>query len=130
GVVGSIIDQCRKYDPALAPSVLPVGFNEEVSPAVLKQAAERVARALRRSSYFLAFDGLETYIWPATTHHGVTHMAVQRGKSRPSELCAFLRELKELGESRGLGGSRIGISADAPKSRHADNDLNDLLCLD
>jgi hypothetical protein len=129
GVVGSIIDQCRKYDPDVAPSVLPVDIdhpittspaqtedqNEEFRKATIKLAAQRVARALRRTRYYLALDALEAYVWPATTHHGLTHMAVGKGaKQRLENLVDFLLQLSE----EQLGESVIGISVDDPQSRH------------
>jgi NAD-dependent SIR2 family protein deacetylase len=135
GVVGSIIDQCRKTDPDLAPSVLPVEIDSskyEVPIAEpIKLAAKRVARALKRTRYYLAFDGLETYVWPATTHHGLTHMAIDRGASvRLEKLVVFLKHLK--GEP--LGESKVGISVDGSTCRYSatesKEDLSKYLSLD
>ena len=126
GVVGSIIDQCRKYDPDLPPSVLPVDIDrignevdkKELLEATIHLAAKRVARALRRTRYYLALDGLETYVWAATTHHGLSHMAIERaGAVRLKSLVAFLGALPKL-EDESLGESLVGISVDDPISRH------------
>ncbi|HSS19410.1 MAG TPA: SIR2 family protein [Pyrinomonadaceae bacterium] len=144
GVVGSIIDQCRKFDPDLAPSVLPVdidhindeGNGSQFLGRTIILAAKRVARALRRTRYYLAFDGLETYAWPATTHHGLTHMAIQRkAAARLKNLVDFLLELKQqmnpekpkssesqIGQAEPeRSGSRIGVSVDDPKARYTEN---------
>lgn len=129
GVVGSIIDQCRKYDPDLPPSVLPVDIDrignevekEKLLEDTIHLAAKRVARALRRTRYYLALDGLETYVWAATTHHGLSHMAIERGAAvRLESLGAFLRALPKL-EDESLGESLVGISVDNPISRHTKN---------
>lgn len=157
GVVGSIIDQCRKFDPDLAPSVLPVNIEDieghseypEFVDRIIDLAARRVARALRRTRYYLAFDGLETYAWPATTHHGLTHMAIQRGAAaRLRNLVQFLVKLKHPEAPRGskpcvegsdnqgdgigderdwLGESLIGVSVDDPKTRYAAREDQDNL---
>lgn len=129
GVVGSIIDQCRKYDPDLAPSVLPFdidslpseGTQQRFLNTTLELAATRVARALRRTRYYLAIDGLETYVWPATTHHGLSHIAIQSGAGvRLKNLVDFLEKLR--GEE--LGESIVGISVDESISRHHNRKLN------
>ncbi len=135
GVVGAIIDQCRKYDPDLAPSVLPVDIDslsdkgqEEFLHDTIGIAVNRVARALRRARYYLALDGLETYAWPATTHHGLSHMAIQNNaRRRLKNLGEFLRRL--VGLKEGLGESLVGISVDRPISRH-EKDLSVHLALD
>jgi NAD-dependent SIR2 family protein deacetylase len=136
GVVGSIIDQCRKFDPDLAPSVLPVNIESiegdfedlDFINRIISLAANRVARALRRTRYYLAFDGLETYAWPATTHHGVTHKALERGAAaRLRNLVDFLLKLKGKPEDKGewLGESLIGVSVDDPKARYSGYDGSD-----
>jgi hypothetical protein len=125
GVVGAIIDQCRKYDPDLAPSVLPVDIDSRASEGkegkflsgAIDLAVNRVARALRRTRYYLALDGLETYVWPASTHHGLSHMAMQNdANARLRNLGEFLKRLVDSKED--LGESLIGISVDKPISRH------------
>jgi hypothetical protein len=138
GVVGSIIDQCRKFDPDLAPSVLPViiepiggdSHDHDFVKRIIALAAKRVARALRRTRYYLAFDGLETYAWPATTHHGLTHKALERGAAtRLKNLVDFLLELKgpEKHEGEWLGESLIGVSVDDLKPRYAHSQGQDKL---
>jgi NAD-dependent SIR2 family protein deacetylase len=135
GVVGAIIDQCRKYDPDLAPSVLPVdidGLGDEprdraFRDATIDLAVNRVARALRRTRYYLALDGLETYVWPASTHHGLSHMAMENANARLSNLGEFLERL--VGPKEELGESLVGISVDRPISRH-ETKLSDHLKLE
>jgi len=136
GVVGAIIDQCRKYDPDLAPSVLPVdidalgneGKEQDFLNATIDLAVNRVARALRRTRYYLALDGLETYVWPASTHHGLSHMAMQNdANARLRNLGEFLKRL--VGSKEELGESLVGISVDNPISRH-DSNLSDHLELE
>ncbi len=131
GVVGAIIDQCRKYDPDLAPSVLPVNIDDGIgregqSQTLLENAidlaAKRVGRALRRTRYYLAIDGLETYVWAATMHHGVSRIAIQEGAAdRLKNLVKFLVKLNsERATTHGLGESLVGVSVDDAKSRHDD----------
>jgi NAD-dependent SIR2 family protein deacetylase len=123
GVVGAIIDQCRKYDPDLAPSVLPVDIDsfssegQDLLDDTIDLAVKRVARALRRTRYYLALDGLETYIWTTTTHHGLSHMAIQNNANeRLKNLGKFLTSLTR----QDLGESLVGVSVDNPMSRHDD----------
>lgn len=129
GVVGSIIDQCRKVDPDLVPSLLPAEIDKiggDVSSdgasldKVINLAAQRVARALRRARYYLAIDGLGSYPWPATAHHGLTHMAITRGaQDRLENMVKFLQFL----EKEDLGGSRVGVGLDQLTSRYKGLDL-------
>lgn len=131
GVIGSIIDQCRKYDPDLAPSLLPVDIDQiggEVSgdgaflTQVIEQATKRVARALRRARYYLAIDGLGTYAWPATTHHGLTHMAISRGaERRVKSMVTFLKTLEDYD----LSESRVGVGVDRLTTRYKDLAVTD-----
>lgn len=109
-VVGSIIEQCRKYDPALPPSALSLDTDENI----IGTAVQRVARALRRGRYFVAFDGLETYIWSPTAHHGDTHAALRREeRERLHALMEFLNRLSA--EKRGE--SKLALSVDPPRTR-------------
>lgn len=113
-VVGSIIDQCRRGDATLTPSVLPL-FDEGDSAS--KVAVERVAHALRRGRYFVAFDGLETYVWPPTSHHGETTLSGVGAALRLGRLCSFLKGLwKEK-----LGESRLALSVDRMKPRNQEH---------
>lgn len=135
GVVASIIDQCRKYDPALAPSLLPFNLdgNEPEDAALVKWtkvlAAKRVARALRGTRFYVAFDSLEKFVSPATTHHGLTHMAVSKGaESRLKHLVDFLNELTK--PELNLGESKIGVSVDTLQTRHYEDNLNEKLDLE
>src|ERR1700754_943120 len=134
GVIGSIIDQCRKFDPDLAPSLLPVDVDKietnvsgkaAFSEKALKPALERVLRALRRARYYLAIDGLGTYAWPATTHHGLTHrtttIEVQR---RVDRMVDFLEKL----EKEDLGESRIGVGLDRLGARYRGMKLPNPAC--
>lgn len=123
GVIGSIIDQCRKFDSDLVPSLLPVDIDrigddvpvdEAFLEEVIRSAAKRVARALRRARYYLAIDGLGSYPWPATTHHGLTHMANTSGTERRLENMAWFLELLEAED---LGESRVGVGLDELTSR-------------
>ena len=128
GVIGSIIDQCRKYDPDLAPSLLPVDidqFGGEVldgdafSQDVIELAAKRVARALRRARYYLAIDGVGSYVWPATAHHGLTQLASRGAERRVKSLVKFL----EILEDQPLGESRVGVGVDRLTARFKDSPL-------
>jgi hypothetical protein len=115
GVVGCIIDQCRRFDVSLAPCVLPV--DDKGVPEV---ALRRVEHALRRTRYFVAFEGLETYLWPPTTHHGETNRSTQRGTDRLNNLKDFLIRLVD--GRLNLGETRIALSIDSPKRRSDDED--------
>ena len=91
GVVGAIIDECRRSDPTLPPAVLPPAeladrpsggdsadatsrsirrkTRGETNPYT-KSGVRRVSQALRRGRYFVALDGFEVFSWPQTYHHG------------------------------------------------------------
>src|SRR5262249_21652951 len=87
---------------------------------------DRVKHALRRTRYFVAFDGLETYVWSGTTHHGVTHAVVEDGRSRLRGLSVFLKMLvKEK-----IGESRIAVGVDHLKARYDESEsIRDLFGL-
>lgn len=118
GVIGSIIDQCRKYDPDLAPSLLPVDIDQVGAEVlgdaaflkdVIEPATKRVVRALRRARYYLAIDGLGAYAWPATTHHGVTNLSLKRDLApRVRSMVTFIETLVK----QDLGESRVGVGVD------------------
>jgi SIR2-like domain len=133
GVIGSIIDQCRKYDPDLAPSLLPVDVDKVQGNGtgdaaflrdVVEPAAKRVVRALRRARYYLAMDGLSTYAWPATTHHGMPHTTnLPDVHRRVDRMIQFLETLEEydLGESRvGVGLDNLTPRFEGPELRNPD----------
>ncbi|HET6978371.1 MAG TPA: SIR2 family protein [Pyrinomonadaceae bacterium] len=128
GVVASIIDQCRKYDPALAPSMLPFNLDSDepedpnLTTRTKELAAKRVARALRGTRFYVAFDSLEKFVSPATTHHGLTHMAIsKRAAARLQHLVDFLGELTK--SDLNLGESKIGVSVGELQSRFSEDDL-------
>src|SRR5262249_28727584 len=62
GVVGAIIDQCRTYDPGLAPATLPLDMDprrpgmarQREREEVVRRGASRVLDALSRARYVLA----------------------------------------------------------------------------
>ena len=118
-VAGSIVDQCRKYDSTLVPCVLPQDADirppgDPKAEELLAKALERVVRALRRSRYFVAFDGLETYVWSPTAHHGDTHSTERAGGvGRLNRLIEFLEKLAE----KKLGESCFAASVDFPRPR-------------
>ncbi len=128
GVVGSIIDQCRSYDASLPPIVLPLeeGIEPEDAPerrAWRDIAKERVVHALRRTRYLVVIDGLETYVWPATAHHGLTNRWADEAALRMHNLCMFLNELAERRET--IGESFVCAGVDDFKSRRQDRVLAD-----
>lgn len=68
GIVGVIIDGCRKVDPELPAAVMPIGdLDEETSK---DYAIDRLAFALQRQRYAILIDGLETYGSNLLQHHG------------------------------------------------------------
>jgi hypothetical protein len=111
-VAGSIIDQCRKYDTALAPCVLAI---EEENEDLVKRAVARVERALKRSRYCVFFDGLETYTWSPTAHHGETHSAFY--DQREARLSFLTKFLESLGKEIVSGESRLYLSIDRSRNR-------------
>jgi len=119
GVVGSIVDQCRAYDPSLAPSVLPASEEEQV----INRAVLDVSRALRRSRYLVALDGLETYLWPPTAHHGETTLSAVDGAKRLQNIRAFIDKLR----NERLGESKVFLSIDRPKTRNHEGEVEDRL---
>ncbi len=118
GIVTSIIDQCRNYDMGLPPAVLPLDLNTKKGEVekYLDLAVEKVLNALERGRYCVAFEGLETYGWPATTHHGVPHVHKNESKDRNQHLFNFLKDLIR----RRPADTRIGLSFDHQKSRNGD----------
>jgi hypothetical protein len=118
-VVGTLIDQCRRYDPTLAPSVLPL----DETPGVLDRARDRVRHALRRAQYLVLLDGLETYTWPPTSHHGDAGAGREHRAARLAYLVGLLAALAERG---GIGNSVVVLGVDEPRERTAraaaDND--------
>ena len=151
GVVGAIIDQCRNYDPAMAPSVLMVppppgrarsrgacvtgaaesdGLRQADDRGSLIRAAEtaalRVARALRRSRYIVALDGVETLVSHPTVHHGTLHGSSSAEKElRTAEkewlitgLKFFLKKLIDLAPT--FPDSILCLAYDRPKRRRPD----------
>ncbi|WP_227255071.1 SIR2 family protein [Frigoriglobus tundricola] len=118
GVVGAVIDQCRRYDPELTPAVLPLDSHvwTNASPD-LEKAVNRVAEALRRGRYFVALDGFELFPWPQTYHHGAPQDA--RGDevaaANTSALALFVQQLVRC--VGGLGSSRIGLAVNAGRTR-------------
>lgn len=114
GVVGSIIDQCRGYDPTLPPTVMPLGEAPEALQSTIEAGVARVSHALRRTRYLLAFDGLETYVWPSTTHHGLTHVQAHKAPAALDKLIDFINRLA----AEDLGESRLAASVDHSKTRH------------
>ena len=134
GVVGVILDQCRRYDVSVAPSVLPSGDRAENEPlkeddsdgtpdsprtmkTVVQAAVRRVAHCLQRTRYFVAFDGLETYLWPPLSHHGDTRTSEKQAAFRLPWLIAFFDDLAEVK----LGDSMICVGIDPPKNRSSHN---------
>lgn len=105
---------------------------DEQDSHVIQKAIQRVRRILRRGTYCLAFDSVEAFGWPPTTHHGeiqcessADFIAVHQ-----RELVHFLLELcrpegssendkwsaKELVKDH--RGSLIGIAINARKQRY------------
>jgi SIR2-like domain len=115
-VVGSIIDQCRAYDPSVAPSVLPVDIADGPTTTEMETAVAQVAQALRRARYFVALDGFETYLWPPLSHHGFTKRTESTMDRRFAGLSRFINDLKETT----IGESKFYISADQTKLRNVD----------
>jgi hypothetical protein len=118
GVVGAIIDQCRTHDVGLAPSVLPLPRWDSGRPAdgvreaELQKGADRVLHALGRARYVLALDGLETYLWPPTFHHGQPEETDRAGlDALLSFLVLLLRRANEL------QGSVVCVSVNPPDRR-------------
>ena len=118
GVVGAIVDVCRRSDPELAPVVLP--FEEPISEAALDKAADRIAEALRRGRYLLALDAFEAFPWPQTHHHG-TSRAEADGRDEVELARLRLKSLSDLLQrvlARELGWSRVGLSVNTPRGRN------------
>ncbi|HEY7308552.1 MAG TPA: hypothetical protein VH643_04220 [Gemmataceae bacterium] len=150
GVVGALIDQCRLYDPMLGPSVLSLGGldpDKAPDPTALDLAAERVAEALSRRAYAVAFDSLEAFAWQQTTHHGMvtprprlaesaaieaSDRAVQRLVNLLAGLFGLLERIVHGQDSKGmplrsgktaLRSSRLAIGVNRPADRHARESL-------
>ncbi len=68
GIVGVIIDGCRKVDPELPAAVMPIGdLNDRASR---NYAIERLTFALQRQRYAVLIDGLKTFGSDLLQHHG------------------------------------------------------------
>lgn len=68
GIVGVIIDGCRKVDPELPAAVMPIGDLND--PASRNYAIERLEFALQRQRYAVLIDGLKTFGSDLLQHHG------------------------------------------------------------
>jgi hypothetical protein len=68
GIVGVIIDGCRKVDPELPAAVMPIGDLND--PASRNYAIERLKFALQRQRYAVLIDGLKTFGSDLLQHHG------------------------------------------------------------
>jgi hypothetical protein len=68
GIVGVIIDGCRKVDPELPAAVMPIGELED--EASRRYAIERLEFALQRQRYAVLIDGLNTFGSDLLQHHG------------------------------------------------------------
>ncbi|MDB5309239.1 MAG: hypothetical protein JWO38_3441 [Gemmataceae bacterium] len=110
-VVGTIIDQCRRFDPALAPSVLPL--LDDMQDHVIPVAVRRARDALRRARYVVMFDGLEAYLWPPTAHHGEPTRLDPEAAKRLDRLGEFLRQLS----ADSIGESKLFVGLDRSKPR-------------
>jgi hypothetical protein len=116
GIVTSIIDQCRNFDSSLPPALLDIKneYYLERQQARIDIAISKIRYALNRARFFVAFDGLETYAWPATTHHGVPSHNVEDAENRMVELEEFITKLCDAE----MGDSKIGICFDKQKTRN------------
>ena len=115
GVIGTIIDQCRAYDSTLPPAVMALGEDQGTIQETIKIGVTRIKHALSRTRYLLAFDGLETYVWPATSHHGITHVQANSAIERIKNLISFINELA----TKNSGESVLAVAVDQSKIRHA-----------
>ncbi|HEY1192367.1 MAG TPA: SIR2 family protein, partial [Gemmata sp.] len=122
GLVGTIVDSCRQCDTALVPSVLPSEDHAQTGEArahLLSKAVALVANALQRSRYVVLLDGLETYLWNATSHHGETTTQNADPENRFRLLCAFIQNLRAAQGHEPLpfapaGGRAAGAAPGAP----------------
>lgn len=130
----------------LGPSVLSLGGldpDKTPDPTALDLAAERVAEALSRRAYAVAFDSLEAFAWQQTTHHGMvtprprlaestslpaSDRAVQQLVNLLEGLYGLLERIVEGRDSKkvllrsgntALRSSRLAISVNRPAERHA-----------
>lgn len=95
GLVGAIIDGCRRVDAGLAPAVMPLGkFGESREDAVAK-----LEHALQRQPYAILVDGLNVYGSSLLMHHGSRDEETARKEA--ADLSQFLEELngRLLGQS-------------------------------
>lgn len=121
GIIADILSQIRQSDTTVMPLLLPVGAPGEGTAAAgisIRAAVRRVLLGLTRQKIALVFDGLESFDWRATTHHGVT-TASQPNEEHLLHLREFLFYLIERHRGRcRTTQSRICITIDEPTKRH------------
>lgn len=103
GLVGSIMDACRRVDGELAPSVMPVDDTQQ------EHALDLLEHALQRQRYAILIDGLGTYRSNLLMHHG--HSEQTTGPT----LTAFLEKLL----ARNIGQSIVLASTYTPQPRRS-----------
>lgn len=108
GIVGVIIDGCRRVDPELPASVMIGDLRDQASK---RYAIERLAFALQRQRYAVLIDGLSTFQSDLLQHHGQRALFDEQSEA-PSDielLNEFLIQLNDacIGQSI-LFASKVG----------------------
>jgi NAD-dependent SIR2 family protein deacetylase len=139
GLVNEILFQLHTYDPGTQPILFPctqIAQSPSPEPNEFSRVVRRIHSALRRGKYVIAFDKLEAFARPPTTHHGYPSFSDQTidGQTRSRErimsnfnrLRGFISELacvappdarNQLSE-QSFGDSRLCFAIDLPSARH------------
>ena len=126
--VGYILDQARRHDPSIPPSVFrldDVGnslhdLNHSLmSPTELDAAVARVSEVLKRAPFLIAFDAVDAFGWAPTSHHGYEVRSKDYVAPHLTDVMNFLERLCSQKDTNPypLGGSRIAIAINQPRAR-------------
>jgi hypothetical protein len=124
GLVAQIMDRIRSFDSSITPLTLleqgtfgeegETRCNDSLRDSALKAATRRIVQSLNRSRICLVLDGLDSFLYSPTMHHG----SKASSGSRCVALFRFLDFLtSEFSTQSNGNGSRIIISTDAVERR-------------
>lgn len=115
GLVGAIIDGCRRVDAELPPAVMPL---ETLGGVSNKPALGRLEHALQRQRYAVLVDGIRTYGSSPLMHHSPKCRPDSATTDGVNTLKSFL---DQLANTKNLGQSIIIASVDGAEPRRVEN---------
>lgn len=118
GLVGAIIDGCRRVDPELPPAVMPLDDERDQSRNI---ALSRLEHALQRQRYAVIVDAIGNYGSSPLMHHSKS-----RSQEHEDNMQSPLQELLTDLSKRQLGQSIVIASAEGKVGRRWD-DTRDIM---